>query len=70
MALKFNIPVGIEPSSVYVTLKDRDLILRYEDEKAKEDKLTKIHYYQVYKTLEQCLPNMVFENHYIFYILK
>ena len=33
MALKFNIPVGIDPSRVNVTLKDRGLILRCEKKK-------------------------------------
>jgi HSP20 family molecular chaperone IbpA len=45
--LKFSMPVGVDPSNVNVTLKDRDLILRCEDKKAKDDQITKFHYYQV-----------------------
>ncbi len=66
MALKFNIPVGIDPSQVNVTLKDRDLILRCEDKKAKDDSVTKFHYYQVRIRLKNpflILFKLIFHNY-------
>jgi HSP20 family molecular chaperone IbpA len=47
MSLRFNVPFDIDPSQIIVTIKDRDLILRYEDKRTKDDAISKYHYYQV-----------------------
>ena len=47
VGMKFNLPVGVDPTHCNVTIKDRDLILRCEDKKVKEDSVSKYHYYQV-----------------------
>ena len=47
VSMRFNIPAGIDPNQMIVTIKDRDLILRCEERQNKDDTVTRIHYYQV-----------------------
>ena len=49
VTMKFILPPGLDSSHCNVTIKDRDIICRCEDKQAKEDQVSKFHYYQVCK---------------------
>lgn len=41
-----TLPVGIDPTKVHVTCKDRDVIIKAEDIRKKPDGISKMHYYK------------------------
>lgn len=46
VTMRVGVPKEMDPSKIKVTCKDRDLIIRADDEKHKQDRHTRVHYYQ------------------------
>jgi HSP20 family molecular chaperone IbpA len=44
--MKCSVPLGIDPSKVHVTCKDRDLIIKAEDKIEKPDRVSRTYYYK------------------------
>ena len=46
VTMKFSLPENIDPSKIHVSIKDRDLICKFEDKVQKSDSTSKLYYYK------------------------